>query len=251
MKLTEHQDRYDSCVEKRLEKEYEWFLLKLKQQGIFVARDLHPKNDGIQAFRRRAEKCGYVLGMKPIVKEECTVVSAEELDFETPKENKIPWGRNPDKPRQLGKNPPKIIPNTTGISGFGIQMSLAGWKIFLDMTYDNLLSMLNDGKTIEQIYKQYHSRRMILCNGVFMSIPNACKTKGVYMAEFYRKSKGLSDDERQKLFDDMARNAKPRIAISEHDMNVLVSIGEQRGVSAEEVLHELISSLCEKEKSSE
>lgn len=245
MKLTEHQDRYDKCVEKRLAKEYEWFLLKLKQQGISIARDLDPNREGLRVFCERAASCNYVLGMKPVVIGDCSIVSALELGFETPTENKIPFGSKPNKPKQFGKNPPKKIPNIPDIYGFGVKMSLAGWRIFLDITYDELNSMLKSGATIEQIYDKYNTQRTvsILCNGERMSIPLACKTKGIFITEFYRRTKGLTDDERQKVFDEMAKTSKPRIAISEQDLAVLNAIGQSKGATAEDVLHELISTL--------
>ena len=69
------------------------------------------------------------------------------------------------------------------------------------------------------------------------------KTKGIFITEFYRRTKGLTDDERQKVFDEMAKTSKPRIAISEQDLAVLNAIGQSKGATAEDVLHELISTL--------
>jgi hypothetical protein len=245
LKLTEHQDRYDKCVEKRLTKEYEWFRKKLEQQGIPLARDLDPNREGLRVFRERAVQCNYVLGMKPVVVCDCKIVSALELGFETPTENKIPFGSNPNKPKQFGKNPPKKIPNIPDIQGFGVKMSLAGWRIFLDITYDELNSMLKSGATIEQIYDKHNTKKKVsvLCNGARMSIPLACKTKGIFITEFYRRTKGLADDERQKVFDEMAKTSKPRIAISEQDLAILTALGNSKRLTAEAFLHDLISTL--------
>lgn len=253
MKLTEHQDRYDKCVEKRLIKEYDWFLQKLKAHRLLPNRDLDPRRPegaGFRCFRRRAVECNYILGMKPVVIGEGVLVSASELGFETPLENNIPFGSNPQKPKYLGRNPPRRIPNTPEIKGFGVVMSLAGWKIFLDITYDKLLAMLNSGATIEEIYNQCCTpiTASVLCNGEYMPIPLACKTKGIYITNFYKKAKGLSNDERQKLFDEMAKISTPRIAISEQDLSVLSALGQLKNMTVEAVLHELICKAKTQEK---
>ena len=246
LKLTEHQDRYDECVKNRLAKEYDYFLAKCERGCIPVMPDLDPNRNGLDRFVACAHECGYILGMTATVKDRESTANMLNITFETKKFVSIPYGTNPKGVKSKGRIPPRIIPNTPNIPGFGIKLSLAGWRIFLDTKFSILQEKLDEGLSIERIYDLLNTpSNVVTYKGEVLILREACRRAKVNYWNFIRAQKGLSKNDRQQLFDKMiADNTKfSNVQVYSTDMQILYSYAKRNNISTADVLHDFILSL--------
>ena len=246
LQLTEHQNRYDECVKNRLTKEYDWLLARCERDSIPVMPDLDPNRNGRDNFIARAHECGYVLGMRPIIVNKDSTANTLNVAFETQNIITIPFGTNPKGVKSRGQIPPRLIQNTNDIAGFGIKLSLAGWRIFLNTKFDILIKKLDEGKSIETIYEELCTpSKVVVYNGETLAFREACRRSGVHYWNFIKAQKDLSKEERQRLFDKMVATKEQftSIPVYSSDAQILKDYAQRAKTTPADALHDFIQSL--------
>ena len=276
-KLTRHQDYYDKCVDRRLRKEFDWFVRN--QYGVVPISPELKAEDGVSKFIDRAHLRGYMLGMKPFLIHDEAGLQVKNIDWRFDKTAKITW---PDKEtlrrnKQLGQhgcNPPTIVDTSKLIPGFGIELNLTGWKIFCgrEMTYARLRSLLDEGKTIEEIFNapQKGRCRILVYQGEELPTSEALNKAGVSRRWFNWKvvwqakqlgvtTEEVSDEYRQKIFDELIKKVDDTeqtgllmlrkrcfIRLLDDDMEIVLQNANMDGVQPIEWLHKILQSFSYK-----
>ena len=218
-KLTEHQDHYDACVARRLPLECKWFIENLKGKHP-ISIELKEEN-ACSVLTEHAISRGYMLGMKPYLISEELNVQPKNIGWHFESTTRIPWydkealKRNQEQGKR-GKIPAKVVNTSKMISGFGISLNLVGWKLFLDMKYRELIPLIEQGKSVEELFrlppKKDARTRFLVLNGKSYPTLQALRRAGIprrsfdWKINFKAKELGIakqdvSDEDRQKEFD--------------------------------------------------
>lgn len=237
---------YESRVEARLEKEYQWFVAKCNYKKIAI---IHLTLD---SFKRRAKSCGYVLGMKPQIEDECDSVYDEKISFVHPKVINIPFS-NHGNSKSGGRDPVKKIPNTLNITGFEMSLSLSGWHIFLgNVTVEELVKHLESGLTVEELFTHKPNGRSVKIGNRIVGLKLACKETGIPYWTMMKESKGLSGDDLQKCFDSIKDRFTPHVRhiddsvwceMTNDDFDALKSYAASQNKTTYDALHQLIETI--------
>ena len=258
-----YQDRYDFVEDKVLYREYEMFLNNCKRKNLSISKQLEDRDGGFNAFKERALECDYRIGMKPEYNEyeNGLVVNPSLIDFVSRDTIYIPFQKKPSGDRSKGRNPGRRIDNIQNIEGFGIKLNLLGWSKFCSMNLMQLKELIESGKRIEDIYSPIHHNqgkgrvRIIRFNGVEMSTSEACNKALISRADFERRVHGLSDEQRQSIFDTLV-NETPHdyrcfcnrywVLVNDDDFIALSTNQRMTGESFPQMISRLIKSAKEK-----
>lgn len=255
-KDNEMQRRYDSIVEQDLCKIFREFSRKCKREQIVM----HPRfsgESGLSLLKGRAREKGYVLGTKIHVQQGMEVADISTIEFVVEPTISIPRGDvyvDGKKRRKWEKLKNPIL------RGFGVEMCLLGWSKLSRMTCTDIASKLRDGAGIEDIIAK--SRKAagakaaltVVCNGTPMPIKAALEVSCVPYFEYVNKMRGVDENCRQSVFDELAERHKDEarrgvarrfgriwLSVSEDDFGIVRSIAKHRSVSDREALHFLIN----------
>ena len=271
--LTKHQDYYNKCVDARLRKEFDWFVRN--HRGVVPINPELKTEDGVSKFIDHAYSCGYMLGMKPFLKNDNLDLRVKNIGWQFDQTAKITWPDQETLKRnkrlgQHGCNPPTIVDTSAMIPGFGIKLNLTGWKIFCGrkMTYAILQSLLDEGKTIEEIFDMPRKgkRRVLVYQGEELSTNEALDKAHVSRRWFNRKvqwrakqlgitTEEVSDEDRQKIFDELIEKVAETeqtgllmsskrcfIRLLDDDLEIVLQNARMEGVKPVKWLHDILQS---------
>lgn len=259
--LTKHQKRYDKCVEKRLPYEFKWFIENMKVKHP-ISKELKGEN-GLKLFIDHAQNNGYLLGMKPYLLSEELSVQPKNIGWRFEPCTKKPFPSH----RPGGRDPAKAVDTSLMLTGFGITLNLLGWKLFIDTTFDLLISQLNSGKNIEEVYdvfRGFSEPKLFFVGENSYVLSEALEKAGISLSTFKkalsdrakktgRTTSELSIRERQLVLNELVERLQASgrsgmiqrqgcwyLQITKDDLAVIQQNAEQENITPQEFVHRII-----------
>lgn len=254
-KDSEMQMRYESIVDRDLEKIFDEFSRKCKREQITMLPRFSGEK-GVSLLKERAQDKGYVLGSKIHLQNGMDIADIETVDFVV--EPSISISRGSMIVDGKWKRKWEKLPNPM-LCGLGVEMCLLGWSKFIGLTCTDISAKLKEGISIDDMIslrKKTNDTRKVICNGKPMAVREALKLYCIPYFEYMNmlKMRGVDEASRQSVFDELAEKHKCEsqrgvlkhfgrtwLSISEDDYSIIQSIATNHAITEQQALHLLIT----------